>query len=364
MKKILWGISGIGTGHTHRQLPLMQHFSKKCKIVIFAYQESYKFYDKYFKNKKNISVLKIDIPFWAGNKKGLDFKATERINKNKDFLTINCKALAKAQKLLGKPNLVITDYEPLSAQYAYAYSVPLVTIDQQSKYLVGKFPESLGNQGYKDEIMRLRMFFPKADARIACSFFKVNKKQKEVLIFPSTLKKEIINLKRKKSQSKSILVYISSQREFVQSSNEIIKIFESRKETNFYVFTRNVASIKLKTSSNIHLYEHGDPIFYKILQECSGIISTAGHMLLSEAMYLGIPVYAIPLAVYEQQMNAHIINENKLGISNQKINTEKLNYFIKNLTRFEQNIKKDKKVLLRKPGQEKIIKFLENKFLR
>jgi hypothetical protein len=43
------------------------------------------------------------------------------------------------QELIGKPDLVISDYEPISAQYAYASGTPLVTIDQQSKYLVGDY---------------------------------------------------------------------------------------------------------------------------------------------------------------------------------------------------------------------------------
>jgi hypothetical protein len=37
-------------------------------------------------------------------------------------------AIAKALDKLGKPDLVVTDYEPISAQVAYATQAPLVTI--------------------------------------------------------------------------------------------------------------------------------------------------------------------------------------------------------------------------------------------
>jgi uncharacterized protein (TIGR00661 family) len=365
MKKLLYGISGIGTGHTYRQLPLLQHFAKKHRIVMFTYGESYRFYSKYFRHSKNVSVLKVAIPFIAGNKNGLDFNATMKAkqNKNKDFLTVNWKALAKAGRLIGRPDLVITDYEPLSAQYAYAYDAPLVTIDQQSKYLFGKFPETLSGQGFKDEIMRLSMFFPKAEARIACSFFNVAREQgaKEVLIFPPTLKDRITSLKRRHS-SNSILVFISSQREFVQDTRKVFRIFASIRNMQFHVFMRGIKRFS-SLPQNVMLYEQGDNRFYKILQECAGIVSTAGHMLLSEAMYLGIPVYAIPLGVYEQHMNAYIIDKHHFGVSCPRIDKSNMSRFIQNIPLFERAIKQDKKVLLRRPGQKEIINYLEKRFL-
>ena len=366
MKKILYGISGIGTGHTNRQLPLIQYFARKSHMVIFAYGESYRFYNKFFRNVHNVSVMKIAIPFVAGNRDGLDFLATARVNKNQDFLTLCCKALAKTAKILGKPDLVITDYEPLSAQYAYAYDAPLVTIDQQSKYLCGSFPSLLSGQGYKDEVMRLRMFFPRANARIACSFFKVQKKPNapEVLIVPPTLKDSILSLKRNVSKKCSILVYISSQREFVQTIENVVKICVSQKNVKFHIFVRGLSTYRFKKMpENVLLYEHGDSRFYTILQECQGIVSTAGHMLLSEAMYLGIPVYAIPLAVYEQQMNAYVINKHKFGLSHSRFEKQKLSEFIRNIDCYAQSIKNDTKILLRRQGQKEIIKYLEKCFL-
>lgn len=39
---ILWGVCGIGHGHTFRQLPLIQHFADEGhKIMIFAYNNSF-----------------------------------------------------------------------------------------------------------------------------------------------------------------------------------------------------------------------------------------------------------------------------------------------------------------------------------
>ena len=123
-----------------------------------------------------------------------------------------------------------------------------------------------------------------------------------------------------------------------------------------------VCDSKKPLNPNIYIYKHGDPRFDEIMQECLGMISTAGHSLLSEAMYLGIPTYAIPVSPYEQHMNAMIIDKNNFGIAYHKIDFEKLAEFIVNIPKFREAIKSDKEVLMRGAGQEKIIALL-NKFL-
>ena len=88
-------------------------------------------------------------------------------------------------------------------------------------------------------------------------------------------------------------------------------------------------------------------------------MSTAGHTLLSEAMFLGIPVYAVPLDLYEQQMNAYVIGRFGFGINHTEIDSEKLNDFISQLSSFSKNIAQDQNRLLRRPGQLEIIRSLE-----
>lgn len=380
--KILWGICGIGNGHTQRQLPLIEHFIKNSRIVIFAYDSSYKFFIKYFSNNPNIRVLEVAVPFYVGNKEGIDFEATEKLDKNhKDYTKINDKARVQAEEIIGTPDLVISDYEPISAEYAYKHNASLITVDQQSKYLVGEFPKELHNETYADEVARLKLFFPTACARLACSFFDVVKNEKfpadvntnlvgvnevnnSVLMFPPILKDSILDMQNTPTAPTSLLVYFSSQKEFPQSLEEVIGVCATKPEVQFHIFVPNIEDDSLsgyKTLENINLYKHGDEGFPDILKNCSGIISTAGHTLLSEAMCLGIPVYAIPLAVYEQQMNAEVIDKNKFGICSTQITSEKLSHFISNLSHFRSSIKADKTVLLRGNGREKVIEFIESK---
>jgi len=366
--KILYGICGIGNGHTYRQLPVIEYFAQTCETMIFAHGASYDFYTEHFKNNPSVRIVWVAVPFYVGAPGGLDFKATAEtfLNRKQDVFKTNCLALDRAQSELGKPDLVITDYEPISAQYAYAHNVPLVTIDQQSKYLCGDFPDKIDGFTFEDEVVRLHMFFPKVDARIACSFFNVPIKDNfdKVMIFPPIIKDSIAKLNRS-SVSNSFLVYISSAREYTQTLETVIKALAAQKDSKFYVFMDKPANnILSKNTENVSIYRHGDPRFTGVLKECQGIISTAGHSLISEAMYLGVPVYAVPVSPYEQHMNAEVINRNGFGISHKNIDNDRLCYFIENIPKFRDHIFKDKTVLLRGKGQDKIINFLEKNFLR
>lgn len=56
-------------------------------------------------------------------------------NRNRDAFGANFSVMHAATKEFGGGlDLVISDYEPISAQYAYATGTPLITSDQQSKF--------------------------------------------------------------------------------------------------------------------------------------------------------------------------------------------------------------------------------------
>ena len=347
--KILWGVCGIGNGHAFRQLPLIEHFAKEADIMIFAYENTLDFLKSRFKGHNNVRVAPVGVTFFAGDDKGLDFEATAAMPQNNGGAdSLNVHAMAEAARFIGTPDLVVSDYEPISAQYAYAHNAPLVTFDQQSKYLIGDFTKPLNGQSCMDEIMRLRMFFPKADARIACSFFNVAAKpeaQERVEIVAPVLQDNVLRIVRKPATGKPvIMVYISSQKPFEKTFDDVIDLCKSIPEAEFHLFGKGLES---RNDCNVHVYGYGDPRFHDVLSRCNGIVSTAGHMLLSEAMHLGIPVYAVPFALYEQQMNADVIETGGFGVSRPSLDAHDLRDFISGLPRYAEAIKADRTLLLR-----------------
>lgn len=368
MKKILYGVSGIGNGHANRQLPIITELSKRHRIVILAYDESYATFERNFADNKNISLVRIAVPFIVGTPHGLDFglTASHPANQETNFLDIEWKAMAEVERLIGVPDLAITDYEPVCAQYAYAHNVPLVTIDQQSKFLFADLPKEIRGFTYEDEVQRLHMFFPEASNRIACSFFRTKPRVGADLVnfFPAPIKPAVRAVVRKPMKQKEILVYISSAREFVQTPEEIIATFRKQSDAHFNLFIKNTEIDKYKNDAkNITLFPHGSPDFISLMAVCDGIVSTAGHSLLSEAMYLGIPVYAIPVSPYEQHLNAKVIGDNGFGVDFPKLDSKTLDTFVNNLESYAKNIRNDKSILISGSGQDLIVDFLERNYL-
>lgn len=350
MKTVLYGICGIGRGHTYRQLPIVEKLAESCRLVVFAYGESLNFYTERFAENENVTVAAVAVPFYVGNATGLDFEATAVHPANKqDFTKINTVALAVAERILGVPDLVISDYEPVAAQYAYATGAPLVTLDQQSKYLSGEFPALLEGCGYADEIARLGMFFPKVTARLACSFFVVSPLagRPEVQIVPPILRDAIVTMQRMPAVGRpQILVYLSPQECTPARTAEIVEILGGYAGADFHVFAPQTKNFE---AANVWFYRAGDAAFNELLATCNGIVATAGHTLLSEAMALGIPVFALPLPLYEQLMNGHVVAKHGFGMA-ERLMPEALARFVDNLPVFAKAIAADKDVLVRGDG--------------
>lgn len=362
-KKILWGICGIGNGHYNRQLPVLRHFlDRGHRIMVFTYGEGLSFFKDKFPPHQNLTVVPVADPYFAGDSEGLDFKQTALTEKNKvDFNHINALAMFQAEKEFGRPDLVISDYEMVAAQYAYAKQAPLVTLDQQSKYLVGDFLQDLNGTSYIDEVERLNMFFPKAKKRIAVSFFTVRmdrgSNEIQVEILPPMIKPEIRAAKgRPLSSRPSLLVYVTAQQIGEQPIEEWISIIRSTLPDHFeaHIFLPQRLTLP-RNDAHIYFYHHGDDRFDSLMIAAHGIVSTAGHTLLSEAMYLEKPVYALPLPLYEQQLSAWIIAQGGFGINEPTLSVSGLKTFIQNLDLYTSNIKNDRKLLLKEPGNDLII---------
>ncbi|MFH1461989.1 MAG: glycosyltransferase family protein [bacterium] len=364
-KKILFGICGIGSGHYNRQLPLMKHFLEQGhNIIIFTYGEILNRAKKDLNKYSNISIISVANPYFVGTPDGLSFEQTLfHENNNLNFFNINTSALYTVAKEFDNLDLVISDYEMVAAMYAYSKQIPLITLDQQSKFLVGDFPKKINGCTCLDEIERLNLFFPKAAKRFAISFFNVeqedNNENYNVEILPPVIRENLIEAKSQNIPKKdSLLVYFTGQQmNYKLSFDKWLEVLKKTLPSNFkvHIFLPKSFSLPNLNKTNLYFYHHGNQKFDSILTSCKGIISTAGHTLLSEAMFLQIPVYAIPLPLYEQQLNAYVIAQGKFGISESDLTEDGLLEFINNLSFYTKNIREDKVYLVKGFGNNIIV---------
>ena len=398
-KVILYGICGLGSGHRTRAIPVIEYLiNANYHVIIVSHgQESMRSLKAKFSNQlEHVTFIQVNNPYLPGSQDGVDLAQAAANPANAELTwrdTIN--AMAEIKRAIGnRPlRLVISDYEQVVAQYAYMHRVKrFMTYDQQSKYLVGDFPEKLGETSYIDEVQRLSMFFPTATARLAISFFRVWYRWTniEVEILPPMIKPEILNLAAKIKETEDdvvhmetktnnhILVYLTNASQgcgdkegqvaaqCAQQWIDVLERFVSPK-TTIVVYMPAFLTNSI-TSANVIVKKCGTQDFYDDLGRCNGVISTAGHMLLSECMYLRKPVLALAIpTLYEQQMNAKAVHDGGfgLGVHNLTLTDHHVNVFMTNLDKHRQAIKDDEtkgeaSLLMHGTGNEQIFKFIDN----
>ena len=112
MSGVLFGVCGIGHGHIHRQIPLIDHLASAHEIVLFAYNNSLRAFQHRYAAASNITVIEVAVPYYVGGEAGLDFNATalHPVNQQVDFALTNAQAMHQARKCIGRPKVIISDY--------------------------------------------------------------------------------------------------------------------------------------------------------------------------------------------------------------------------------------------------------------
>lgn len=331
MKKILVGICGIGNGHINRQICVIEQLLKYDVMVVVATTED----KKKIINRKfsQIPVILVTIPWITCDDNGLDYKdclikyRNNNIDQYEKFFEF-CLSIERIFK--SKPDLIISDYEPNVAQYAYASMVPLLCMEQQSKFI---YLDEINIKGasIKEEVYRLNYFFPKYDKRIISSFFPIFVNNEKVTIVSPIIPKINSNFK----DSKKVVVYFSPYSDS-EKYERILNVIKDIKNYTFNVYTINNYK-KFEKYENINIHSFSDK-FQDDLSSCSFLLSTGGHQLLSEALSLDIPIYVFPLETYEQKYNALMVEKYNLGFVAKDFSCDEINNFLSRYDEFHNNI--------------------------
>ena len=221
-------------------------------------------------------------------------------------------------------------------QQRIRWGVPLVTIDQQSKFL-GYQTEDVGEYSRIEERSRLSYFFPYAKARYAVSFYPVETARDRdytVKLVPAPVRKEILNLQRKKSPPREkhgrlVVVYFSPYGPLAQEPADILDVLAGFKDSRFILYANSADfdGHSRAACEHIRFKTFNRQTFARDLASASCLISTAGHTLLSEAIYLKIPVYTIPLSTYDQHYCGRTVERYRIGMYSSRITRQRLEHF-------------------------------------
>lgn len=348
MKKILFGVCSIGQGHLNRQKLIIEHMLKKgIKVVIVTSGD-----ESFLKNNfTNIKILKCSVPWIVTNNNGLDFVSSLNCYRNnkKDFFEEFLEMSMQIEKEFnGIPDMVISDYEPNVAQYAYSRNIPLINLEQQSKFLLYKNDMMKNNISIREETSRLNYFFPKSDLKIISSFFPIDcKKVKNVVNIPPIINK----LNENHTMDNFILVYFStyggenSRKLFEKILNMIVKIDNYK----FKIYSN--LKFEIYNNKNIEFCEFSNK-FKEDLMNCSFVISTSGHQLISECILYEKPMLLTAFNTFEQNFNLSMVNKYILGMKIHDFDKSDFIEFVNNREIYVKNIKNFKRKYWKKSWEQ------------
>jgi uncharacterized protein (TIGR00661 family) len=249
----------------------------------------------------------IELPDYIKKFKGLSmyFNKSGRINKLKTTLSLNLFKLIKDINYdCSGYDLVISDFEPISAYSAKKYKVRSIGISNQVSITKSSFLESL-----------FIKYFAPCDYYIPLDYTNG---------YQPIISEKFLN--GKVSDEDFYLVYLAAY------SLEHIKNELKYSDKKFKVYSSDV--IVDYVYNNIEFKKSNKDSFQSDLLRCSGVITASGFSTTSEALVLGKRLWSIPIkGQFEQIDNATKLN--KLGIYTDDLTSENLENWLNNYTKID-----------------------------
>lgn len=303
---ILYAIQGTGNGHLSRAKEIIPILQQKGNLDILL--------------SGNQNNLDLELPikyhvkglnFAFGKKGGIDFWQTLKKIKIWRFIK------EIKQLPVKKYDIIINDFEPVSAWAAKLNNVNIISLSHQNAVLDKASPK-YGK--YKVEKWILKYYAP------ANTTFGFHFKSYSSSTFTPIIRKKIRN--QKITNKGHYTVYLPSYS--LKKINNLLSLIPIVK---WHVFSKEVETLTYK--KNITIYPISEFDFIKSMASAAGILCGAGFETPSEALYLRKKLLVIPMKnQYEQLCNALALKE--MGVKTLK----KLSH--KNLTKIIKWIDNDK----------------------
>ncbi|CAM1365255.1 Glycosyl transferase [Tenacibaculum litopenaei] len=279
--KILYAIQGTGNGHASRAIEIIPYLQQKADVdvLISGYQCELDF-------PFDINYKMYGLSFIFGKKGGIDFSQTLK--------KLRLKTLYQEIKSLPvkEYDLVINDFEPVSAWAAKINNVPIISLSHQNAVLDENAPKF---GVYKIERLLLKYYAP---ARIKFGF---HFKPYSSAIFTPIIRKQIRY--RNSTNKGHYTVYLPAY-----SDKKIIKVLSEISQVKWEVFSKHTDKHKYKNNITIRPINGSD--FIKSIATSAGVLCGAGFETPAEALFLGKKLLVIPMKnQYEQQCNALSLQE-------------------------------------------------------
>jgi len=304
---ILYGVNATGNGHISRSRIAISELKKRGHnvTVLFSGRNAEDFFDL---DEFEPYIIKKGFTFLFKNGK---------LNVIKTLLNIDLIQFIKDVFRIKKDyDIIITDFEPISAYAARIRGIHCIGIGHQYSFL-NKIPKSFKMK--LASLFFLRFYTP-INTTISSHFFHFNQ-----AILPPFVDKELKKRNDLKTKKNSFLVYLAWE-----ERDKIISILNQINGNEFIYYCSVKQEIQI---DNVKVKPFSNQNFKNDLISCNGLITNAGFQLPAEAIYLGKKILCKPLIGQpEQEHNAQTLKKLKYAKVCDKFTRNEIESWIKDGT--------------------------------
>lgn len=330
--RILYGVCGEGMGHAIRSAVVGQHLLWKGHDVQFVSAGgAHKYLSGRFPNRVTY-VLGLNTVMDRNTVLPL---STLMLNIAK--MTLSPLAHVGSAIALGKvPDAVVSDFDPWSARYAKVTGLPLVAVDNihfmnrcsHPKQMVAgdRAAAALMYPGVSGMV-------PGARRYLVTTFASAPVAMQGTSLHLPILREKILGAPR--SQGPHVVVYFNDKSDHIG----IVKALQGV-PASFRVYGAPGVTSVIPMADNVTLQPFSEDGFIADLASSRAVIGGAGFTLMTECIFLGKPLLAVPFGQqFEQILNANYLEGIGYGLRSRNLGEVEVANFLNRADGFAENLR-------------------------
>lgn len=323
--RILYGVNGEGMGHATRSRVVIDALLENHDVRVVSHGGAYSFLAEALPHVDEIFGLTFamkdgQIQRWAtvvGNLSSLGQELPQTVRE----------WLARTREW--RPEVAITDFEPLTAAYARYGRTPLVAVDNINMLDRCQHDAEIVGAEREDFLIAKAVthsMVPGALEYVVTTFFEPPLARACTTLVPPIVRPEIESATSERGDH--LVVYSSGEEALIdalRASGVPCRVYGMRGGPS-----------EDEVDGNLEFRPRSGAGFVEDLRTSMGVVAGGGFSLLSEAVYLGKPVLAIPLrGQFEQLMNARYLEREGYGLCAEEVDEQVMQRFLDGLDGFE-----------------------------
>lgn len=343
---IAYSLCGEGFGHYGRSISIIKKLARSypdINIDVYCYDYTFDMISRDKELPNNVKYFSIPGFRFVHNKtSGINFFYSMIANKKNwsvvwDIFMIYVKqyffsffyrmfskgkepSYEMTKKFFRPFDFAIADFEPLLPRVANFRKKKFITIDSLHIIQYGKFSsQGLSLRDWADLFVNkffIKIIHPLSDLCMLTTIYpyEIRQKYKRQLVQVGPIvRQEIVDLQDKVSRDGYILIYV---RKAVRK--QILPVIKSFSDYKFVVFTEHLSEEEQMGYDEDFIEFHDvDPKkFLTYLAHCDAVLTTSGYTLISEAMILKKPFYAVIIGGvlgFEQKLSYYSLVKSGCG---------------------------------------------------